>query len=251
MYPCPNDLRYWKRSHQCVGHGPGQPKHKKSIANNALYADKAVLISQLLKTLPFKVFATSSIDALVHAVESALSPDSSTSFRLFSYHAIELILKGYLQIRDYGPEARIPLIKDFLLASSWAGIAFSVPGCAAVHAMSYPLGAKYHVPHGESNYAIFSGVMNCYMSIKSGGEIAKLNRFIADILKCNPDQVYDELDKLLNVILPKKALHEYGVKKEDLPEFARSVMENQGRLMAHNFVPLGYDQVYDIYKALY
>ena len=82
--------------------------------------------------------------------------------------------------------------------------------------MSYPLGAKYHVPHGESNYAIFSGVMNCYMSIKSGGEIAKLNRFIADILKCNPDQVYDELDKLLNVILPKKALHEYGVKKEDL-----------------------------------
>ena len=57
---------------------------KKGIADNALYADKAVLISQLLKTLPFKVFATSSIDALVHAVESALSPDSSASFRVFS-----------------------------------------------------------------------------------------------------------------------------------------------------------------------
>lgn len=224
---------------------------KKGIANNALYADKAVLISQLLKTLPFKVFATSSIDALVHAVESALSPDSSTSFRLFSYHAIELILKGYLQIRDHGPEARIPLMKDFLLASSWAGIAFSIPGCAAVHAMSYPLGAKYHVPHGESNYAIFSGVMNCYMSIKSDGEIAKLNRFIADILECNPNHVFEELDKLLNVILPKKALHAYGVKEEELPEFARSVMENQGRLMAHNFVPLDYNQVYNIYKALY
>jgi 4-hydroxybutyrate dehydrogenase len=69
---------------------------KKGIADNALYADKAVLISQLLKTLPFKVFATSSIDALVHAVESALSPDSSASFRVFSYNAIELILKGLL-----------------------------------------------------------------------------------------------------------------------------------------------------------
>ena len=224
---------------------------KKGIADNALYADKAVLISQLLKTLPFKVFATSSIDALVHAVESALSPDSSASFRVFSYNAIELILKGYLQIRDHGPEARIPLMKDFLLASNWAGIAFSVPGCAAVHAMSYPLGAKYHVPHGESNYATFTGVMNCYMSIKSDGEIAKLNRFIADILGCEPEHVYEELEKLLNVILPKKALHEYGVKEEELPEFAKSVIENQQRLMKHSFVPLDYDKVYGIYKKLY
>ncbi|MDD6861383.1 MAG: iron-containing alcohol dehydrogenase, partial [Megasphaera elsdenii] len=224
---------------------------KKGLADNALYADKAVLISQLLKTLPFKVFATSSIDALVHAVESALSPDSSASFRVFSYNAIELILKGYLQIRDHGPEARIPLMKDFLLASNWAGIAFSVPGCAAVHAMSYPLGAKYHVPHGESNYAMFTGVMNCYMSIKSDGEIAKLNRFIADILGCEPENVYAELEKLLNVILPKKALHEYGVKEEELPEFAKSVIENQQRLMKHSFVPLDYDKVYGIYKKLY
>lgn len=224
---------------------------KKGIADNALYADKAVLISQLLKTLPFKVFATSSIDALVHAVESALSPDSSASFRVFSYNAIELILKGYLQIRDHGPEARIPLMKDFLLASNWAGIAFSVPGCAAVHAMSYPLGGKYHVPHGESNYAMFTGVMNCYMSIKSDGEIAKLNGFIADILGCEPEHVYEELEKLLNVVLPKKALHEYGVKEEELPEFAKSVIENQQRLMKHSFVPLDYDKVYGIYKKLY
>ena len=224
---------------------------KKGIANDALYADKAVLISQLLKTLPFPVFATSSIDALVHAVESALSPDSSPSFRVFSYQAIERILSGYLQIRDHGPEARLPLMKDFLLASTWAGIAFSVPGCAAVHAMSYPLGANYHVPHGESNYAMFTGVMKHYMTIKSDGEIARLNAFIAAILGCDADSVYDELEKLLNVILPKKALHEYGVKQEELAEFAKSVMENQGRLMAHNFVPLSYDDVFEIYKSLY
>ena len=224
---------------------------KKGIADEALYADKAVLIPSLLQTLPMKVFATSSIDALVHAVESALSPDGTASFRTFSYQAIERILKGYLQIRDHGPEARLPLMKDFLMASNWAGIAFSVPGCAAVHAMSYPLGASYHVPHGESNYAMFTGVMNCYMSIKSDGEIAKLNRFIADILGCEPAHVYTELEKLLNVILPKKALHEYGVNEEELPVFAKSVMENQGRLMKHNFVPLDYDKVLGIYQSLY
>ena len=138
-----------------------------------------------------------------------------------------------------------------MLASNWAGIAFSTPGCAAVHAMSYPFGAKYHVPHGESNYVIFIGVMNCYMSIKSDGEIARLNAFIAEILGCDVDHVYEELENLLNTILPKKALHEYGVTEEDLAEFADSVMKNQGRLMSHNFVELDYDKVYSIYKALY
>ena len=98
---------------------------------------------------------------------------------------------------------------------------------------------------------MFTGVMNCYMSIKSDGEIAKLNRFIADILGCEPEHVYEELEKLLNVILPKKALHEYGVKEEELPEFAKSVIENQQRLMKHSFVPLDYDKVYGIYKRLY
>lgn len=170
---------------------------------------------------------------------------------MFSYHAIELILKGYIAIRDNGQDARIPLMKDFLLASNWAGIAFSVPGCAAVHAMSYPLGAKYHVPHGESNYAMFTGVMNCYMSIKSDGEIAKLNAFIADILGCSTDNVYEELEKLLNNILQKKALHEYGVKEEELKDFAQSVINNQQRLMKHSFVPLTFKDVYEIYKSLY
>ena len=50
-----------------------------------------------------------------------------------------------------------------MLASTYAGIAFGNAGCAAVHAMSYPLGAKYHVPHGEANYAIFTEVYKTYM----------------------------------------------------------------------------------------
>lgn len=228
-----------------------QRNTKKGLANDAMYADKSVLIPELLHTLPFKVFATSSIDALIHAVESGLSPDSNETFRLFSYNAIEKILKGYMEIKAKGPDARVPLMKDFLLASNWAGIAFSVPGCAAVHGMSYPLGAKYHVAHGESNYAMFTGVMNYYMTVKQDGEIAKMNKFIADIIGCDVANVYSALEDLLNTILPKKALHEYGVKEEELPEFAKSVIENQQRLMKHSFVPLDYDAVLGIYKKLY
>lgn len=226
-------------------------KTKKGLAHDALYADRAVLCGDLLTTLPFKFFATSSIDALVHSVESALSPDSTPSFRMFSYGAMEKILRGYMAIRDGGPEARLPLMQDFLVASTWAGIAFSVPGCAAVHALSYPLGATYHVPHGESNYAMFTAVMNCYMSVKQDGEIARLNQFLAGLLGCDTAHVYTALEDLLNVVLPKKALHEYGMKKEEIPVFAKSVVANQQRLLKHNFVPLSYDQIVSIYEAVY
>lgn len=82
-------------------------------------------------------------------------------------------------------------------------------------------------------------------------EIATLNHFIANILGCDVDDVYEELEKLLNTILPKKALHEYGVTEPELAEFAKSVIENQQRLLKHNFVPFDYDDVYGIYKKLY
>ena len=224
---------------------------KKGLAFDQMYADSAVLIPELLSGLPFRFFATSSIDALIHAVESSLSPKGNDMTRMFGYKAIEMILKGYKKIAAEGPEARIPLLEDFLMASTYAGIAFGNAGCAAVHAMSYPLGGEYHVAHGESNYAMFTGVMNNYMEIKTDGEIAKLNAFIADILECEVAEVYPELEKLLNNLIPKKALHEYGVTEQNLEEFTESVMVNQGRLMANNFVELDKDRVYKIYKELF
>lgn len=224
---------------------------KKGLAVDEMYADKAVLIPELLKGLPFRFFATSSIDALIHAVESTLSPKGNDYTRMFGYKAIEMILNGYVQIRDNGEEARMELLEDFLIASNYAGIAFGNAGCGAVHAMSYPLGAGYHVAHGESNYAMFTGVMKNYMEIKSDGEIAKLNAFIADIIGCDVNNVYEALEDLLNVLIQKKALHEYGMKESEIEEFTDSVIVNQQRLLANNFVPLDRDRILKIYRELY
>lgn len=224
---------------------------KKGLAVDQMYADSAVLIPQLLEGLPFGVFATSSIDALIHAIESSLSPKGNETTRLLGYQAISMILKGYMEIAEKGKEARIPLLSQFLMASNYAGIAFGNAGCAAVHALSYPLGATYHVAHGESNYAMFTGVMKNYMELKSDGEIEVLNKYIAHILGCDPANVYEELEKLLNVMIQKKPLHEYGMKEEEIEEFADSVLENQQRLLANNFVPLDRDRIVKIYRELY
>jgi 4-hydroxybutyrate dehydrogenase len=216
-----------------------------------MYADCAVLVPELLAGLPFKFFATSSIDALIHALESSLSPKATPYTELFGYKAIEMILKGYMQIAKNGQDARLPLLKDFLIASNYAGVAFGNAGCAAVHAMSYPLGGTYHVPHGEANYCLLIGVFKKYMELNPSGPIRRLNRFIADILGCGETVVYEEMEKLLNEIIQRKPLHEYGVTEQDLKAFTETVMTKQGRLMANNYAALDEAAVYGIYKSLY
>jgi len=224
---------------------------KMGLVSEAMYAGSAVLIPELLQGLPFGVFAASSIDALVHAVESALSPHATPYTRLFSYRAIEMIIQGYQAIVEAGPESRQSLLGTFLTASNYAGIAFGTAGCGTVHAMAYPLGGQYHVAHGESNYAVFTGVMKAYMERSPGGELQHLNSVLAELLQCGRDEVYERLEELLNHILPKKRLREYGVQPQDLGAFARSVMENQQRLLKNSLIPVSAELIESIYRSLY
>ena len=130
------------------------------------YADTAVLIPESLQGLPDYVFATSSIDALIHAIESYLSPKASPFTEMYSLAAIQMIMNGFKEILAKGgntPENRKPLLKDFCLAANYAGIAFGNAGCAAVHALSYSIGGAFHVPHGEANYQFFTEVFKMYM----------------------------------------------------------------------------------------
>ena len=224
---------------------------KMGLTSENMFADYAVLVPELLAKLPLKVFGASSIDALVHAVESSLSPKATVYTKLMGYKAIEMIITGYQKLVSEGMDKLPQYMGDFLTASNMAGFAFGTAGCAAVHALSYPLGGTYHVPHGESNYALFTGVLYKYMEKKQDGEIAHLNAYLAELLHCDVKNVYNDLENLLNPILPKKPLHEYGVPEADIPVFTENVLATQGRLTANNFVPLSRDDILDIYKNLY
>lgn len=224
---------------------------KLGLATDELYGDSAVMIPELLECLPTQVFATSSIDAFIHAIESYLSPKASSYTKMFSIKAMEMILTGYKKIAKEGLDTRNSLLQDFLLASNYAGIAFGNAGCAAVHAMSYPLGAKYHVSHGESNYTMFTEVFKTYEILNPNGNIKELNEFLAKLLECEERKVYEEIETLFNYLIPKKKLREYGVTENELEIFSDNVIENQGRLLANNYVKLDREQIYKIYKALY
>jgi len=227
---------------------------KKGIAAEEQFADTAVLIPESLQGLPDKVFATSSVDALIHAIESYLSPKASPFTEMYSLAAIEMIMNGYKAIDAAGgntADNRRPYLKDFLIASNYAGIAFGNAGCAAVHALSYSIGAAFHVPHGEANYQFFTEVFKMYMRKDPQGKIAKANQILADAIGCSIEDTYDELDKFLGKLLEKKPLREFGMSEAQIDEFTKSTVDNQQRLLKNNYVFLTDDEIREIFANLY
>ncbi|CAN4014001.1 Arylformamidase, partial [Dysosmobacter welbionis] len=158
---------------------------KLGLVSDDIIPNKVCLIPELLKTLPYKPFACSAIDALVHATESFLSPHRKTmTSELFSEKAMDVILKGFKLIDEKGQDARFEYMDQFVTASFYAGIAFLKAGCGPVHGMSFPLGGTYHVPHGESNYMLFGAIMDYYDEHKPDGEIMKFKELVSSILGC-------------------------------------------------------------------
>ena len=234
-------------------------KHTKmGLADNAILPDDAVLIPKLLKGLPFKFFAYSAIDALIHAMESYLSPKANTHTQLFSKKAIEMILDVFMGIAEHGEDYRFDHLEEMLTASNFAGIAFGNAGVGAVHALSYPLGGGYHVPHGESNYQFLTEVFKVYFEKNPDGSIRELNEILArnlninkELLKSDPRIVYQKVDELLSKLVPKNPLRHYGMKPTETEEFPVSVLQTQQRLLANNYVPLNEEEIREIYQALY
>ena len=226
---------------------------KMGLTSMNMYADHAVLIPEFLHSLPYGVFATSSIDALIHAVESYLGPFSTPATELFAVKAMEMILGGYCRIALNGPEARVADSAEYLLASNYAGIAFGNNGCGAVHAMSYAFGGKYHVAHGESNYQFFTDVLETYNKKQPGGKIQEIMDIIVSVCKENgftaDGNGIEVLTALLEKVLHKKPMSEYGAVQEDIRPFAESTVANQQRLLRNNYVPLTVDEIEAIYQA--
>ena len=225
---------------------------KKGIAVDETYANVAVLVPETIKGLPYKFFVTSSVDALIHAIESFLSPKASPFTEMYSLKAIEMIMAGYKEIVEKGEEERMKHLKEFVLASCYAGIAFGNAGCAAVHALSYSIGGAFHVAHGEANYQFFTEVFKTYMKKNPDGKIKEANKIFADILGCSDGpEVYDELEKFLNKLIVKKPLREYGMTEAQIDEFTKSTVDNQQRLLGNNYVPFSVEDIREIFANLY
>ena len=139
----------------------GEPEKelKLGMVSPYLLARLALVDPTLTYGCPPGVTAAAGIDALVHAIECYTSLNANNFSDALALEAMRLIVGSLRTVAHNGSdeEARNHMSEGALLA----GIAFGNAGVAAVHALAYPLGARFHVPHGVANGLLAPYVMEC------------------------------------------------------------------------------------------
>jgi 4-hydroxybutyrate dehydrogenase len=136
-------------------------------------------------------------------------------------------------------------MKDFLFASTLAGIAFGNAGCAAVHALSYPIGGSYHVPHGKANYMVFEKVFRGYKDKKA--DLSEVESVLSGVLGCPVEKAWTELFVLIGKIYDNQTLGTLGADESKCAEMSKTVIETQQRLLTNNPIQLSEKEICGIY----
>lgn len=217
---------------------------KMGIVSPVLLPDLAVLDATLLVGMPRPVTATTGIDAMVHAIEAVTSRHRRNALSdALARRALALLARGLPRAWDEGGdlEAR----GDTLLGACLAGMAFANAPVAAVHALAYPIGARFHVAHGLSNSLVLPEVLR-FNEPAAGDDYRSLaailepegRRPLADILS----------DLAARLELPRR-LRDVGIGADDLPALARDAM-NQTRLLVNNPREMTEADALAIYRAV-
>jgi len=131
---------------------------KKGINSPALYARWAILDAELTLGLPPHVTAATGVDAMVHAIEAYTSARLKNPLSdALAREALALLAANIrTAVRDGGDRAA----RDAMLRGAYlAGVAFANAPVGGVHALAYPLGGHFHVPHGLSNALMLPHVL--------------------------------------------------------------------------------------------
>jgi len=208
---------------------------KKVVYSNYAIPDLAIVDPMLTISMPSKVTADTGMDALVHAIETYVSMNATPFSDLLACKAIELIAK-YLPM-VFAKSENIEARYHMSLASLLAGLAFASGGLGAVHALAYPLGTEYHLPHGRTNAIMLPHVMefNLIGNRPRYALIAEMmgkGENIAD-LKGKATLAVEAVIGLLEDVQIPYHLRDYGIPKEAILRLVHEGMK-QARLFVPN-----------------
>ncbi|MEA1604978.1 iron-containing alcohol dehydrogenase [Pseudomonas spirodelae] len=227
---------------------------KMGVVSPLLLPDVAVLDAELTLGLPPAVTAATGIDAMVHAIEaytSALKKNPLSD--LLAREALRLLASNLDEVVHNGAnrEAR----QAMLLGSCLAGQAFANAPVAAVHALAYPLGGHFHIPHGLSNALVLPHVLGFNASVAAPlyAELAPL--VLGDALRAG--SALQQTEQLIAALadfsvrsgLPT-CLRDAGVPQDMLPTLARDAMLQQ-RLLVNNPREMTEAHALAIYQVAY
>ncbi|CUA88626.1 Alcohol dehydrogenase, class IV [Chelatococcus sambhunathii] len=225
---------------------------KKGVVSPVLLPDIALLDPELTYALPHHVTAATGIDAMVHAIEAYTSASANNNpvSRLLAKEALRL-LGG--DIRSAVREGtHVEARANMLLGAMFAGQAFANSPVAAVHALAYPVGGHYHVPHGLSNALVLPHVLrfNAETCGRAYAEIAPCAfPWLAEVPVARRAEAFVEaLTHLCEEVGLAQRLRDVGIPREDLARLAHDAMK-QTRLLVNNPRPLSEADALSIYEA--
>jgi len=130
---------------------------KVGIVSPLLMPDAVILDPLLTLTLPPHVTASTGMDALTHAIECYCSKKGNAFSDLYGLEAIRLIARSLRRAVEHGRD--VEARADMLLGAFYGGVCIATSSTTAVHALAYPLGGTYRIPHGLSNAILLPFVM--------------------------------------------------------------------------------------------
>lgn len=225
---------------------------KKGVVSDLLYPDLAVLDSRLTLGLPGAITAATGIDAMVHAIEAYTSRHKKNPLSdVLALQALKLLHDNIRVVLAEGKNADAR--EAMLLGSLLAGMAFANAPVAAVHALAYPLGGHYHLPHGLTNALVLAPVL-AFNQPAASTYYAQLERHLDAQASADDEAAskafIDRMTQLVSEMPFSQRLSAHGVPEDDLPMLATDAMAVQ-RLLINNPRDVSYDDALAIYRSVY
>jgi len=203
---------------------------KVGIVNENMIADYVILDARMIKKLPRKIAAATGVDALAHAIECYTSKKANPFSDTFAMEALDLILNNIIPACD-DPQA-MEAKNKMQIAAFYAGIAITASGTTAVHALSYPLGGKYHIAHGVSNAILLAPVMRFNAPVCQD-RCCHDTEMICRTTNEKAEWMIEQLERIVRHLEIPTSLKEFGVPLEDLEGLVEAGMQVQ-RLLVNN-----------------
>ncbi|WP_262272001.1 iron-containing alcohol dehydrogenase [Microvirga yunnanensis] len=222
---------------------------KKGVVSALLIPDVALLDPDLTVNLPPAVTAATGIDAMVHAIEAytSTSPNNNPLSQALAREALSLLGRNIERAVHHGQD--IEARSAMLLGSMLAGQAFANSPVAAVHALAYPIGGHFGVPHGLSNALVLPHVLRFNASACETAYAELAPHAFPDLEgRATGSAFVEGLAALCaRVGLPPR-LRDVGIPREALPMMADDAMK-QTRLLVNNPRPVALEDARAIYEA--
>ena len=224
---------------------------KKGIVSPYLIADAAYVDPKLTWTVPAKVTADTGMDALTHCMEAYTNKFAHPTVDIYALQGIRLIAANLERAVKDGKD--VEAREALALGSLYGGLCLGPVNTAAVHALSYPLGGEFHIPHGLSNAILLPSVMKFNMP-------ANIKRY-ADVaigLGCKPGKSDEEtaqrgvdfIYRLAKAVGIPQKLTDLGIPQSAVDGMAKAAMEVQ-RLLKNNPREVTEQDAREIYNSLY